>query len=201
MSVTVHDRYEEPAQGNGSGPDLRVKPRLPNECYEKSVLWTLLFLSYAVSAYVLPAAAIYWVVAQSGWSAPPQILSVICLGILSQQGLHLLGWVGHEGFHSNLHKNRHVSAVIGIVFSSMVGTFMQIGAAISHWNHHRFANREGDPDIAIFTRYRSLWQRMLFARMAANRQYLRNAIRLALRRPVAYATRLPFEVKCKCSRA
>jgi len=124
-----------------------------------------------------------------------QVISVISLGLLSQQGLHLLGWVGHEGFHFNLHDNRHLSAVIGIVFSSMVGTFMEIGAAISHWNHHRFANQEGDPDIPLFTKYRKLWQRMLFARMGANRQYLRNAVRLALGKPVAYATRLPFKDK------
>jgi fatty acid desaturase len=74
----------------------------------------------------------------------------------------------------------------------MVATFMQVGAAISHWNHHRFTNQEGDPDIPLFSRYRTLWQRMLFARMAANRQYQRNTFRMAFGRPVAYATRLPF---------
>jgi fatty acid desaturase len=105
----------------------------------------------------------------------------------------LLGWVGHEGFHFNLHDNRHVSALLGIVFSSMVAAFMQIGAAVSHWNHHRFTNQEGDPDIPLFTKYHTLWQRALFARMAANRQYFRNTLRMACGRPVGYATRLPFK--------
>src|SRR5262249_35278451 len=67
--------------------------------------------------------------------------------------------------------------------------------AISHWNHHRFTNQEGDPDIWLLTKYRTLWQRMLFARLAANRQYFRNAVRMAFRQPVTYATRLPFNDK------
>jgi beta-carotene hydroxylase len=170
-----------------------TKPRLPKEYGEKSALWTALFIGYAVCAYVLPAAAIYWVAAQSRWPLPLKTVSVIFLGLLSQQGLHLLGIVGHEGFHFNLHDNRYLSAVLGIVFSSMVGGFMEIGMAISHWNHHRFTNQEGDPDVPLLTKYRMLWQRILFARMAANRQYLRNAVRLACGQPVVYAARLPFK--------
>jgi fatty acid desaturase len=190
MNLDTHTDHPEVG---GTKPNLNVKPRLPKEYRDKSLLWTVLFIAYAVCGYIVPAAAIYWVAAQSHWPLPAQAMSVILLGLLSQQGLHLLGWVGHEGFHCNLHDNRRFSAILGIIFSSMVGTFMEIGAAISHWNHHRFANQEGDPDIPLFSRYRQLWQRMLFARMAANRQYLRNAIRLALGRPVAYATRLPFQ--------
>jgi beta-carotene hydroxylase len=174
-------------------PDLSEKPRLPDAWREKSLPLALLFMAYALAAYVLPAAAIYWVVARSQWPLLLQAASVIGFACLSQQGLHLLAWVGHEGFHFNLHDNRHVSAMLGIALSSMVATFSEIGAAASHWNHHRFTNREGDPDIPIFAKYRTLWQRVLFARLAANRQYLADAFRMACGRPLAHATRLPFK--------
>jgi beta-carotene hydroxylase len=173
--------------------NLGARPRLPDALCEKSLPLALIFMACALGAYILPAAAIYWVVAHSRWPLLPQVVSVIVLAALSQQGLHLLGWVGHEGFHFNLHDNRHVSALLGIVCSSMVAAFMQIGAAVSHWNHHRFTNQERDPDIALFAKYKTLWERVLFARMAANRQYVRNAFRMACGRPVGYATRLPFK--------
>ena len=175
-----------------SGEKQIIKPTLPKEFLKISPLWTTCFVGYAVLAYLLPAAAIYWVVVSSELPVALQVILVFLLAVLSQQGLHLLGWVGHEGFHFNLHKNKYVSSVLGIVFSSMIGTFMQVGAAISHWNHHRYTNRKGDPDIELFTHYRELWQRMLFARMAANRQYMRNVWRMALGLPLPYEIGLPL---------
>jgi beta-carotene hydroxylase len=195
MNLATHDKHGEYAAVDEAKLDLKVKPRLPNEYRQKSALWTALFLGYAVCAYILPAAAIYWVAAQSRWPLLCQIISVIFFGLVSQQGLHLLGIVGHEGLHFNLHDNRYLSAVLGIVFSAMVAGFLEIGMAISHWNHHRFTNQVGDPDVPLLTKYHTLWQRILFARVAANRQYFRNAVCVALGQPVDYATRFPFNDK------
>src|ERR1051325_9064398 len=134
MNLATVREYREYAEVDETKPDVKVKPSLPKEFREKSTLWTALFIAYAVCAFALPAAAIYWVVAQSRWPLLLQTISVIFFGLVSQQGLHLLGILGHEGLHFNLHKNRYVSAVLAIVFSSMVAAFMEIGMAISHWN-------------------------------------------------------------------
>jgi hypothetical protein len=41
------------------------------------------------------------VVAESQWPLLAQAVSMIGFGCWSQQRLHLLGWIGHEGFHFN----------------------------------------------------------------------------------------------------
>lgn len=166
-------------------------PKLPAGLQMKSQFMATVFIAYSLAMYVVPAVGAYLIYVQriALWE---KVIIIAPLILISQQGLHLLGWVGHEGFHFNLHESRKVSAVLAILFSSLVGSFLQIGAAISHWNHHRFTNVEGDPDIPLFTKYRNLFSRMLFARMNANRQYIRNAIRIATGKPVDYASKMPF---------
>lgn len=112
--------------------------------------------------------------------------------LLAQQGLHLLGWVGHEGLHLSLARNRYVSAGLGIFFSSMIINFMEVGWAASHWNHHRYTNQASDPDCQLYSRYQSFWRRLLFARLASNRVNLTNTLRMVLGKPLGYAYSPPF---------
>ncbi len=175
----------------GTTHSLRKAPKLPSHLEEVSIAKTVCFIGTSLLLFVLPALTAYWV-----WITPVQLFIKlpIMLGLLffSQQGLHLLGWVGHEGFHLNLSRNKFVSAYMGIFFSSIIFSFMQIGASISHWNHHAFTNQKEDPDIEIFTKFRNFWSRILLARLYANRIYLKNTIAMALGRKLNYKIVLPF---------
>jgi fatty acid desaturase len=121
-----------------------------------------------------------------------RVLAVLALGIVGQQGLHLLGFVGHEGFHLNLHRNKTVSAVLGICASSMVFSFAQVGVAITHALHHRDTNGPDDPDLPLFSRHQTLWRRLLFGRLSVNRVFLANTFRIAFNRPLRVPIVVPF---------
>lgn len=176
---------------NKKGRSDVVRPKLPMDLYEKSVPLALVFIFYSVFMFVVPA-----VVALYVWRADlSMLLKVPLMGLLfflSQQGLHLFGWVGHEGFHLSMFKNKFTNAYAGIAVSSLVFSFMQIGASISHWNHHRYTNQELDPDVEIFTRFKSLWSRLLLGRLTANRIYMKNALKMLRGEELPYDYKLPF---------
>jgi fatty acid desaturase len=94
--------------------------------------------------------------------------------------------------HLSLTRNRYVSAILGIFFSSMVINFMEIGFAIGHWDHHRYTNQPLDPDCELFARYRGFWRRLLLARFRSNRQYHSITLRTAAGRPLPRGYTLPF---------
>jgi fatty acid desaturase len=126
----------------------------------------------------------------SAWQKVPLILS---LCFVSGQGLHLSGWVGHEGFHFNLFRNRLASAVAGVVVSSVTVVFVQVGVAIEHLNHHRYTNSPRDPDVPLFSRQRGFWSRLVLTRARANRVFARTAWRLLRGLPLEMEERgLPF---------
>src|SRR5262245_5385427 len=114
--------------------------QLPPEIYRPSRLGAFIFIAYSVALFVIPAASSRLL---AGIDLPFPVLPLCLLPVLllAQQGLHLLGLVGHEGMHLSLTRNRYVSAILGIFFSSMVINFMEMGFAISHWNHHRYTNQ------------------------------------------------------------
>jgi fatty acid desaturase len=156
-----------------------------------STLGTLVLLGHALGFFVLPAWAARNVYDLS-WPLAAKLPLIAVLIALAGHGLHLLGIVGHEGIHFTLHRNKVVSAMIGIVVASLlVGQFAS-GFAATHWNHHRFTNTQSDPDGQVFMRYRSLWARMLFARLHADHIYFGTTIRIALDRPLALAYRFPL---------
>jgi beta-carotene hydroxylase len=171
--------------------NLSEKPRLPPELYRASRFGASAFISYSVALFIVPAALSRFIV---GTDLPMaiQLIAALPLLLLAQQGLHLLGWVGHEGLHLSLARNRYVSASLGIFFSSMIINFMEIGWAASHWNHHRYTNQASDPDCQLYSRYQSFWSRLLFARLASNRVNLANTLRMLLGKPLGYAYSLPF---------
>jgi fatty acid desaturase len=169
-----------------------VRPALPKAFYEPSVVRSASFIAFAVAMFAIPASIMRILIDQPAPVAV-KIVAITVLTLFAQQGLHLLGWVGHEGFHLSLARSKYVSALLGLFFSSAVVGFLQIGASISHWNHHRYTNQELDPDCEIFTRFRSALPRILFGRIAANRRYLRNVSMMAFGRPLPYAYKLPFQ--------
>lgn len=169
------------------------RPSIPAEFYRPSLLGTTAFLVYAVSLYVVPA----WLcrmVATSFHSLPLQIVLIIPLTIIAAYGLQLMGFVGHEGFHLSLHRNKLVSALLGLFFASSVVTYFEVGFAIQHWNHHRFTNQASDPDIEPVSHLKTWWQRLLFSRAIYNLHYFKTALKTALGRPWPYPYKMPFKL-------
>src|SRR5262245_56980980 len=164
---------------------------LPPEIYRPSRLGAFIFIAYSVALFVIPA-ALCRLFAGSDLSLPVRALCLLPVLLLAQQGLHLLGWVGHEGMHLSLTRNRYISAVLGIFFSSMVINFMEMGFAIGHWNHNRYTNQPLDPDCALFARHRGFWRRLFLARFASNRAYLRATLQMAAGKPLDHDYSFPF---------
>lgn len=178
--VIGNDQDLVPGREHKAGPSK--KPQLPRELYVKSLPRAALFLAFSTALWVVPAALAFWIATDVSWPVWARVAAWLPCCLLAGQGLHLLGWAGHEGFHFNLHEDKKVSAVIGIVFSSMIMSFMQVGASISHKTHHALTNREGDPDIEIFRRFKTFWSRFLLGRVTCNRIYLFNTARMLLGR-------------------
>jgi fatty acid desaturase len=166
-------------------------PTLPRSFYTPSTAGGIAFAATAVAMFVLPALGAAWVV-DASWPAAVRAVLVLALALLGQQGLHLLGFVGHEGFHLNLHRNKTVSALLGIGASSMVFSFTQVGVAITHALHHRSTNGPEDPDLPLFSPHQTLWRRLLFGRLSVNRLFLANTIRIAFDRPLSVPIVVPF---------
>jgi beta-carotene hydroxylase len=166
-------------------------PPLPRALYQPDGLRGAAFVLYSVALYVFPAGlAVQLAASALPWSL--RVPGLLGLWLLSQQGLHLLGWVGHEGFHLSLHRNKYLSAVVGVLASSMVLGFAQVGVALTHWVHHRYTNQSEDPDLRLFGRHQTLTRRLLFARMSANRSFLVNLLRIAFDRPLPVTNVGPF---------
>jgi beta-carotene hydroxylase len=171
--------------------ESRTRLQLPLEIYRPSRLGAFVFIAYSVVLFVAPAALCRFIAGSDlHWTL--RALCLLPLLLITQQGLHLLGWVGHEGMHLSLTRNRYVSAILGIFFSSMVINFTEMGFAKSHWNHHRYTNRPLDPDCALFARYQGFWRRLLLARFASNRQYLLATLRMAAGKPLEHDYPFPF---------
>jgi beta-carotene hydroxylase len=174
-------------------PTTELAPRLPRELYARSRLAASAFIAFALGMWVLPSALATWLWREAAlppWQLGPVLL---VLGFVAGHGVHLTGWVGHEGFHFNLFQGRLLNAVVGVLVSSASVVFVQTGVAIEHVNHHRFANSEADPDLRLFGRQTTFWQRLLLTRVRANRAFLRAAWRLVQGLPLEMdERRLPF---------
>lgn len=171
------------------------KPALPERFTAPSTLGTLAFAAFTLAMFFLPALLSCKLILDS---TTPMWLA-LCLSlpllVIAGQGMHLMGWMGHDGLHFNLHRNRLVSAWIGIFISAGTVTFLEMGMALDHWTHHRYTNRSEDPDLQMFAKYRSFWPRMLLTRMRSNRHYLRRVWKLITNQPLATELKkivLPF---------
>lgn len=169
-----------------------TRPHISPELFQPSLVGSFAFIAYTVSLCVVPALLARTILFAS--MSPLLTISLISpLTWLTAQGMLLLAWVGHEGFHLSLHRNKLLSALIGIFFSSALPTYFEVGAAISHWNHHRYTNQASDPDCKIFEPFQGFWQRLFFARIMANVVYLSNTLKMAFNQPLDYTYKFNFK--------
>lgn len=174
-----------------------ARPKVPKDLYQRSEMRLVLTLLY--SACLIGGAAfgshMIWQMTLP-WFA--KLAFSIPIFLLGGQGLVILGYIGHDAFHFNLHPNRVVSCLIGIVATAPLFPFVEIGFAISHWNHHLHANELGDPDGKIFGRFNSFLSRLLLARPLTFLVYGRNALFLGLGKPLGL--KAPFPLKAETTR-
>lgn len=166
------------------------RPHLPQSLYEPSLPHATLLITCGVGLF-LGAGLTARQVVNLDMPLALRIPAVILLLLASAHGAHLLEWVGHEGIHLLLHRNRYVSVVVGTFVSAMT-FFNAIGYGVAHWNHHRFTNQASDPDAQIYSRFRTLWSRLLFARLTGNSTHLRSLMKLATGKPLDLGYKLPF---------
>ena len=115
-----------------------ARPKLPREWYEPRPLATAAFVAFALGMLFIPGlSAVHLMRMDIAWWW--KALGVPPLVCLAGHGVHLTGWVGHEGLHCNLHRNKYVSftvAIAGVVAVrlEMVDAKSGAGAALQlHW--------------------------------------------------------------------
>ncbi|MBG1261235.1 fatty acid desaturase family protein [Nostoc commune] len=168
------------------------RPQLPSEWHYPSLIGSFAYIVYTLALYAVPA-ILARVILLTPLPLPVAILLMLPLIWLAAHGILLFAWVGHEGFHLSLHRNKFVSALTGTFFASALPTYFETGAAISHWNHHRFTNQASDPDCQIFQQFQSFWSRLFLARIVANFKYFTNTVKMALNQPLSYSYKFPFK--------
>jgi beta-carotene hydroxylase len=165
---------------------------IPSEFYRPSIIGSISFIVYTLALYTVPA-FLARALLLTPLPLPLAALLMLPLIWLAAQGMLLFAWLGHEGFHLLLHRNKFVSALTGVFFASALPTYFETGSAISHWNHHRFTNQASDPDCQIFQHFQSFWSRLFLARIVANFKYFTNTLKMALNLPLSYSYQFPFK--------
>ena len=171
------------------------RPSIPPELCRPSIIGSTLLIVYAIALYAVPAFLARAVLFTS-LPLPLVILLMIPLIWLAGQGLLLMAWVGHEGAaHFLLYPNKFFSALVGLFVSSALPSFLELGFAVSHRNHHRFTNQTSDPDCRVFSPFKNFWAKLFMARTAADIQYFKDAIKMAFNLPLPYP--YPFPLKSR----
>ncbi len=166
---------------------------LPASYYKPSALSSTLLIFYAFSLAVIPGLLTRYSLALN-LPMPLTILLVAPLIFLSAQGMILIGWIGHEGSaHLSLYSNKWVSMLSGLFIASALPTYLELGFAVSHLNHHRFTNQASDPDCRIFGARKSLLYKLFVARLIADLQYLKDVFLMAFNTPLSYRYAFPFK--------
>jgi beta-carotene hydroxylase len=138
----------------------------------------VVFCGYSLLLFLIPAALSVLVYERVG-PQPLKIALLLPLWLAAQQGLHLLGMVGHEGFHGNLHRNRLLSIHLGLFFSSTVISYLVTGYYVTHWQHHLYTNTDDDPDVQACARFKTFWSRCFLSRLYLSGIYREATFRLA----------------------
>ena len=175
----------------------QVKQRIPAEFYRKSLLGAAGLVAFMLAMFLLPSIANYWLYTECTWPLWSRVLLSVPLFALAGQGVHLMGWIAHDGFHFTWHENRYACTLPALFFSSMTLVFFESGMAMDHWSPHRFANTEDDPDLRLLRHHRSFAKRFFAQRNRANLHYFRRALDLALGRPLPaelQKIKLPFSL-------
>lgn len=165
--------------------------KLPERFHRINPFATALYLAHALAFFLVPAILAFTIVDVPA-STPVRVGLALLLGLIGGHGMHLLTFAGHEGMHTNLHRNKYVSAALALLWSSLVPFFFIVGYSVTHWKHHRFAGQNIDPDAEIFSRYTNFVSRFFLGRSKGVRIYTKNAVRLALGQHWPENTKLPF---------
>ena len=166
---------------------------LPGNYYKPQAMLSTLLILYAFSLAILPGLLTRHIL-HLNLSLPFTILAIIPLSLLSAQGMLLLGWIGHEGSaHLSLYRNKWVSMLTGLFVASTLPSYLELGFAVSHLNHHRFANQASDPDSPIFGAHKGLAYKLFVGRLIADLYYIRNVLLMAFKRPLPYRYPFPFK--------
>lgn len=169
------------------------RPLIPKEFYYPSTIGSIFLLVYAFALFVVPGLVARSILLTS-LPLPLDIILMIPLIWLAGQGALLIGWIGHEGAaHFALHRNKLVSLLVGIFAASALPSYLELGFAISHINHHRFTNQASDPDCPIFGKFQNIWSRLFLARLYADRIYIKNIFLMAFNRPLPYSYSFPYK--------
>jgi beta-carotene hydroxylase len=166
------------------------RPRLPEHLRAPPDSFALVFCAYSFLLFLVPGALSVLLLkyVSSPWLI---VLLLMPLWLVAQQGIHLLGMVGHEGLHGNLHRNRLLSAHLGLFFSSMAVSYLVTGYFVTHWHHHLYTNTENDPDVEACSKFNNFWSRCFLSRMYLTKIYRKNTYQLAFGRDFAI-DHLPF---------
>lgn len=158
---------------------------IPKELHQKSPAKAALLILHCLLLWSVPVLLLSWI-----WQFDLFLLWKIVLSLplawMGGHGLLLAGFIGHEGFHFNLHSNRAVSALLGVAVTSPLSPFLDVGFAVSHWNHHRETNGAADPDLQLFQPFRHPLMRMTVARLRSFVIYGTHGVKTALGLPLGF---------------
>ena len=168
----------------------RQRPSLPAEFSEPEPAWVVAYFTYSFALY-FGCGYLSYAAAMSSWPLLLKIPAVAIMALLANNGIHLLGWLAHDGIHLSIVKNKTANVLLG-GFAGSVLFFPAVGLGIEHWPHHRFTNGEGDPDTFLQAKSQTFWRRFFVARILANRQYMKNAFAVLFKRPMHNTYRMPF---------
>ena len=146
-------------------PEHFLAPTRPQESMQ--------FLAHALGLAFGPGLLSYLVFKHSGWNAVLIVSAVALLSVIAGFGFYVIGTIAHEGFHFTLARSKMRSAAIGTWFSAPVIGFFGVGFHLVHNQHHRYTNASRDPDLQLFTRFRTTWSRLLLLRLVNNRGYMK----------------------------
>jgi len=151
-------------------------PKLPKELYRISPVKTILGIAYAFGLWCIPVIAMNQL-----WRLEPNwtvMIVSIPLIILAAQGLVLLVFMGHDGTHTNLVRNRFWSTLLGVIITIPAWPHCEMGFALCHWNHHRYTNTDSDPDCVGYKPYKNLFSRMFLSRISAFTEYFLTTVQM-----------------------
>jgi beta-carotene hydroxylase len=171
-----------------------ARPALPKSFYDIHPLHTALLILHAFSLFVLPSVASILLLhsALPVWVKLPLMLA---FATLASFGLSICLYIGHHGGHLCLHRNKYVSLALGIVCSFPISRQFVLGFSASHWNHHGFTNEADDPNLAIYTRFKTFRSRMFFSGAYASRRYGQYVRQMAKGQPLHFRYKLPFSTQ------
>lgn len=171
----------------------RLRPALPADFYQPEPAWVVAYFAYSFTLY-FGCGYLSYMAATSSWPLLLKIPVVAIMALLANNGIHLLGWLAHDGIHLSIVRNRIANVLLG-GFAGSVLFFPAVGLGIEHWPHHRFTNEKGDPDTILQAKSQTFWRRFFLARIMANRQYLKNAVAVLFKKPMHSTYRMPFSDK------